>query len=349
MRGERMERRIPSFGRTAGLRRMPAEAPLPSALENGVNLQQLRSVRETARQHYNLTDVAHALHTTQPGVSRQIRELEDELGITLFQRVGKRLVGLTAPGERVLPIVERLLHSTEQLRRVGSDYASERGGILTVASTHSQSRYALPPAVRDFRAEHPDVQLQLRQGSPQQVARWLLDGEADIGIATEALARHAALATMPCYRWTHLVLVPPGHPLEQPVGTPLTLQQLAAYPLVSYEAGFTGRSQIDAAFDAAGLKPHFALVAMDADVIKTYVSLGLGVGIVAAVAYQAERDAPLIALDARHLFAANVTRVALRRQAQLRDVDFDFIRTFAPPLTREVVQSALRADAAAAG
>jgi LysR family cys regulon transcriptional activator len=249
----------------------------------------------------------------------------------------------------VLPIVERLLHSTEQLRRVGSDYASERGGILTVASTHSQSRYALPPAVRDFRAQHPDVQLQLRQGSPQQVARWLLDGEADIGIATEALARHAALATMPCYRWTHLVLVPPGHPLEQPVGTPVTLRQLAAYPLVSYEAGFTGRSQIDAAFDAAGLKPHFALVAMDADVIKTYVALGLGVGIVAAVAYQAERDAPLVALDARHLFAANVTRVALRRQAQLRDVDFDFIRTFAPPLTREVVQSALRADAAAAG
>lgn len=313
-----------------------------------MNLQQLRSLRETAHQRYNLTEVAQVLHTSQPGVSRQIRELENELGVALFQRVGKRLVGLTAPGERVLPIVERLLQSAEELRRVGHDFARERSGRLTIAATHSQARYTLPHAVRDFRAEHPDVTLHLRQGSPQQVARWLLDGEADIGIATEALAQHAALATLPCYRWTHVVLVPPEHPLAlaQVQGKPLTLAALASHPLISYEPGFTGRGHIDAAFAAAGLKPDFALVAMDADVIKTYVSLGLGVGIVAAVAHQPERDTPLLALDARHLFAANLTRLAVRRNTLLREVDYEFIRAFASPLTREVVQAALHADPA---
>lgn len=314
-----------------------------------MNLQQLRSLREAARQHYNLTEVAQALHTSQPGVSRQIRELEDELGIALFRRAGKRLVGLTAPGERLLPIIERLLHSTEQLKRAGHDYARERTGRLTVAATHSQARYALPHAVRDFRAGLPDVQLLLRQGSPQQVARWLLDGLADIGIATEALAQHAALATLPCYRWTHLVLVPPGHPLGRTDNTELTLHDLAAFPLISYEPGFTGRSHIDAAFAAAGLRPEFALVAMDADVIKTYVRLGLGVGIIAAVAYDPQRDAPLQALEARHLFEPNLTRLAVRRDALLRDVDYAFIAAFAPPLTREVVRAALDADASVAG
>jgi LysR family cys regulon transcriptional activator len=332
--------------------------------KHALNLQQLRSLRETARQRYNLTEVAQVLHTSQPGVSRQIRELENELGVALFQRVGKRLVGLTAPGERVLPIVERLLQSAEQLRRVGHDFARERSGRLAIAATHSQARYTLPHAVRDFRAEHPDVMLHLRQGSPQQVATWLLGGggakrHAPQGpkclpggpphnaTPTEALAQHAALATLPCYRWTHVVLVPQAHPLAlaQAQGQPLTLADLAAHPLISYEPGFTGRAHIDTAFAAAGLKPDFALVAMDADVIKTYVTLGLGVGIVAAVAYQPERDAPLVALDARHLFAANLTRLAVRCNAQLREVDYEFIRAFASPLTREVVDAALNPPA----
>jgi LysR family transcriptional regulator, cys regulon transcriptional activator len=315
-----------------------------------LNLQQLRSAREASRQHYNLTEVAQALHTSQPGVSRQIRELEDELGLALFRRVGKRLVGLTAPGEKLMPIVERLLQSTEHLRRAGHDYARERSGRLTVAATHSQARYTLPQAVRDFSAGNPAVQLFMRQGSPQQVARWLLDGHADIGIATEALALHAGLATLPCYRWTHVVLVPPGHALEAVAGDgALTLDALAAYPLISYEPGFTGRAHIDAAFAAAGLQPEFALVAMDSDVIKTYVRLGLGVGIIAAVAFQPQRDAPLRAIEAQHLFAANLTRLAVRRDRLLRDVDYAFIECFAPPLTRDVVGAALRADATAAG
>ncbi|WP_269630157.1 CysB family HTH-type transcriptional regulator [Pelomonas sp. BJYL3] len=305
-----------------------------------MNFQQLRSVREAQRRGFNLTEVAAALHTSQPGVSRQIRELEDELGIEIFMRAGKRLTGLTDPGRNVLPIVERLLQEAENLRRAGDDFARAGRGVLRIAATHSQARYALPPVVRDFRLSHPEVELTLQQGSPQQVARLLLDGEADIGIATEALAQYEELVALPCYRWTHTVVTPLNHPLAeaQRRGETLTLQRLADYPIVTYETGYTGRSHIDQAFKAAGLAPHVVLAAMDADVIKTYVELGLGVGIVAAIAYDDERDRHLAAHDARHLFADNMTRLALRRDAYLRDYAYAFIETFAPPWTREAVQ-----------
>ncbi len=304
-----------------------------------MNFQQLRSVREAARRGFNLTEVAHALATSQPGVSRQIRELEDELGIAIFVRAGKRLTGLTPPGEAVLPIVERLLVEADNLKRAGEEFAAQDRGLLAIAATHSQARYALPSAVRDFRATHPGVVLNLHQGSPQQVARMLIDGEADIGIATEALTQYAELVALPCYRWTHVVVVPPGHPLDD--GAPLTLQRLAAYPVITYDAGYTGRGHIDEAFSRQGLRPDIVLTAMDADVIKTYVELGLGVGIVAGIAYDEQRDRQLRALDARHLFAVNMTRLAIRRGAWLRGFAFDFVRTFAPPLTREVVERAL--------
>ncbi|MBB2484993.1 CysB family HTH-type transcriptional regulator [Mitsuaria sp. WAJ17] len=305
-----------------------------------MNFQQLRSVREAQRRGFNLTEVAAALHTSQPGVSRQIRELEDELGIEIFMRAGKRLTGLTDPGRNVLPIVERLLQEAENLRRAGDDFARAGRGVLRIAATHSQARYALPPVVRDFRVSHPEVELTLQQGSPQQVARLLLDGEADIGIATEALAQYEELVALPCYRWTHTVVTPLNHPLAeaQRRGETLTLQRLADYPIVTYETGYTGRSHIDQAFKAAGLAPHVVLAAMDADVIKTYVELGLGVGIVAAIAYDDERDRHLAAHDARLLFADNMTRLALRRDAYLRDYAYAFIKTFAPPWTREAVQ-----------
>ena len=305
-----------------------------------MNFQQLRSVREAQRRGFNLTEVAAALHTSQPGVSRQIRELEDELGIEIFMRAGKRLTGLTDPGRNVLPIVERLLQEADNLRRAGDDFARAGRGVLRIAATHSQARYALPPVVRDFRVNHPEVELTLQQGSPQQVARLLLDGEADIGIATEALAQYEDLVALPCYRWTHTVVTPLNHPLAeaQRRGETLTLQRLADYPIVTYETGYTGRSHIDQAFKAAGLAPHVVLAAMDADVIKTYVELGLGVGIVAAIAYDDERDRHLAAHDARHLFADNMTRLALRRDAYLRDYAYAFIETFAPPWTREAVQ-----------
>ncbi|MEK8051409.1 CysB family HTH-type transcriptional regulator [Ideonella sp. DXS22W] len=310
-----------------------------------MNFQQLRSARETVRQNFNLTAVAGVLHTSQPGVSRQIRELEDELGIELFGRAGKRLTGLTEPGRLVMPIIERLLQEADNLKRAGDEFARSDEGALTIAATHSQARYALPAAVRDFRQRRPQVQLHLHQGTPQQVARMLLDGEADIGIATEALAQYDELLALPCYRWTHTVVVPPGHPLadEAAAGQGLTLQRLAQFPLVTYESGYTGRSHIDEAFAKAGLAPDIVLVAMDADVIKTYVELGLGVGIVAAIAFDDERDLHLRAIDARHLFAANMTRLAIRRGAWLRDYVFDFITTFAPPLTKALVHKALQA------
>ena len=303
-----------------------------------MNFQQLRSVREAVRHGFNLTEVAHSLHTSQPGVSRQIRELEDELGIDIFVRAGKRLTGLTPPGHAVLLIVERLLADAENLKRAGADFAEQSVGPLAIAATHSQARYALPTAVRDFRLQHPGVQLQLHQGSPKQVAQMLLDGEADIGIATEALAQYEDLVALPCYRWTHAVLVPPGHPL---LDSELTLARLAEHPLITYDAGYTGRAHIDEAFAREGLAPTLALTAMDADVIKTYVELGLGVGIVAAIAYDEERDRGLRALDARHLFAVNMTRLAIKRGAWLRGYVYDFIEGFAPGLTRAAVQRAL--------
>ncbi|MCR5866213.1 MAG: CysB family HTH-type transcriptional regulator [Aquincola tertiaricarbonis] len=310
-----------------------------------MNFQQLRSVRETVRQGFNLTSVAEALHTSQPGVSRQIRELEEELGIELFVRAGKRLTGLTAPGATVLPIVERMLLEADNLRRAGEDFARAGRGTLTIAATHSQARYALPTAVRDFRRSHPDVTLHMHQGSPQQVAQMLLDGSADIGVATEALTQYDELVALPCYRWTHVVITPPGHPLAE--GGALTLQSLAAHPLVTYEAGYTGRGHIDEAFARHGLSPQVVLTAMDADVIKTYVELGLGVGIVAAIAYDEDRDRHLTAIDARHLFAANMTRLAVRRGSFLRDYAYAFIETFAAPLGRAVVEQALQSSAGA--
>lgn len=300
-------------------------------------------MREAVRQGFNLTAAAEALHTSQPGVSRQIRELEEELGIEIFVRAGKRLTGLTPPGESVLPIVERLLHEADNLRRAGEDFAASDRGTLTIAATHSQARYALPAAVRDFRAAHPHVNLRLHQGGPRQVADMLLTGEADIGIATEALAEVPELVALPCYQWTHAVIVPPAHELatEAERGATLTLAKLARFPIVTYESGYTGRSHIDAAFAKARIEANIVLEAMDADVIKTYVELGLGVGIVAAIAFDDVRDRHLRAIDARHLFAPNLTRLAIRRGAFLRGYVYDFIQTFASPLTRQVVEQAL--------
>jgi LysR family cys regulon transcriptional activator len=308
-----------------------------------LNFQQLRSVREAVRQGFNLTVVAEVLHTSQPGVSRQIRELEDELGIEIFERAGKRLTGLTPPGATVLPIVERLLQEAENLRRAGRDFASQGRGTLTIAATHSQARYALPTAVRDFSAAHPGVELRLHQGSPKNVAELLLSGEADIGVATEALAEYAELVALPCYQWTHAVIVPHAHPLAEDfrAGQSMTLARLATFPIITYEGGYTGRSHIDKAFKRQDLEPNIVLAAMDADVIKTYVELGMGVGIIAAIAYDEQRDPQLTAIDARHLFASNMTRLAVRRGAFLRGYVYDFIRTFASPLTREVVEQAM--------
>jgi LysR family transcriptional regulator, cys regulon transcriptional activator len=304
-----------------------------------MNFQQLRSVRETVRSGFNLTEAAQTLRASQSGVSRQIRDLEQELGIELFVRSGKRLTGLTPPGDHLLPIIERVLAESRHLQQAGHAYLAQQQGVLSVAATHSQARYALPQAVQEFRRRFPAVRLHLHQGSPRQVAQMLQDGEADVGIATEALADHAQLIALPCRCWRHVVIAPVAHPLLRTRG-PLTLEQLAAWPLITYDNGLTGRSRIDEAFAQQGLTPEIVLAAMDADVIKTYVALGMGVGIVADLACDAERDTHLGTLDAGHLFGVNQTKLAVRRGGYLRSYVYAFIECFAPDLPRPVIESA---------
>src|SRR5690606_28192231 len=247
-----------------------------------MNFQQLRSIREAARRGYNLTEVANVLFTSQPGVSRQIRELEDELGVEIFERNGKRLTGLTEPGKGILQIIERLLLEAENLRQASKEFAAERTGTLAIATTHTQARYALPRVVQSFRAAFPEVRVALQQSSPDHIAEAVLSGKADIGIATEGLSRFEDLISFPCYQWSHAVVVPYEHPLAQL--RRIRLEDLAAWPLITYDLGFTGRSHIDAAFRKADLTADIVLTAMDSDVIQQYVLLGLGVGIVASMA-----------------------------------------------------------------
>lgn len=304
-----------------------------------MNFQQLRAFSEAVRQGFNLTSVADALHTSQPGVSRQIKELEDELGVELFVRSGRRLLGLTEVGKVGLPTVTRILQEAENFKKIGAEFLNAEEGTLIIGATHTQARYALPPAVKDFCAAHPGVSLHLVQGSPRQIADQLISGEVDIGVATEALADYPELLTLPCYRWTHKVVVERNHELASKIseGDPLRLEQLSRYPLISYEKGFTGRRHIDEAFSTAGLEARFVLQAMDADVIKTYVRMGIGVGIIASVAFDESTDSDLVAIEAKHLFALNTTRVAIKRGTYLRGFAYDFIETFAPTLTAAAI------------
>ena len=310
-----------------------------------MNLQQLRYVYEVARQGFNVSDAAAALYTSQPGVSKQIRLLEEELGVTIFERSSKRLTGLTQPGRAVLEIAGRILGETRNLKRVGEDYAGGEGGTLGIATTHTQARYALPDVVKGFMTAHPKVRLRLQQGNPEQVAEWTADGSADLGIATEALDRHPQLLSLPCYQWHHVVVARADDPILAEGA--LSLAALAARPLITYDPTFTGRSRIDRAFERAGLTPNVALTAVDSDVIKTYVSLGLGLGIIAEMAFDPARDLGLAALPADRLFESSTTRLAIRRDAYLRKLDYDFIARFAPHLDRKVVDAALAGTAQA--
>lgn len=309
-----------------------------------MNFQQLRSVREAVRRRFNLTEVAEALFTSQPGVSRQIRELEEELGVTIFERYGKRLTGLTEPGKEVVRIIERLLVEHENLRIAGREFSDQTVGSLTIATTHTQARYALPPVIRQFRQRYPDVKLHLNQNAPDAIAQTVLEGHADIGIATESLEGYGDLVTFPCYQWSHVVVVPIGHPLLR--APHLAITELARYPIVTYEAGFTGRPHIDAAFAQHGLEPDIVLTAMDADVIKTYVADGLGVGVIASMAFDAQADTLLSAIEVKHLFASNTTRLAVRRGAYLRGYTFALIELFAPHLTRKAIEKVMNEEGA---
>ncbi|WP_374336975.1 CysB family HTH-type transcriptional regulator [Leeia sp.] len=295
-----------------------------------MNFQQLRIIRETVRRNFNLTEAANVLFTSQSGVSKHIKDLEDELGVELFVRKGKRLLGLTEPGKELVNMVDRLLLEAGNIKRLAEQYSQRDEGQLTVATTHTQARYVLPQVVTAFKRRFPRVHLKLHQGSPDEIARMLIDGQADIGIATESLTEHPPLGSFPYYHWHHGVLVPDGHPL---LDVPeLTLEALADYPIITYHEGFTGRARIDQAFTDAGLLPDVVMSALDADVIKSYVELGLGVGIIASMAFNARRDQGLHLLDSHTLFPQNTTRIAVRRGHYLRDFAYRFIQLCAPEL-----------------
>ncbi|MBS1210382.1 MAG: transcriptional regulator [Proteobacteria bacterium] len=304
-----------------------------------MNFQQLRIVRETVRQNYNLTEVANALFTSQPGVSKHIKDLEDELGVELFIRRGKRLLGLTEPGKELVVIVERMLLDARNIKKLADQFTQRDQGQLTLVTTHTQARYALPKVVTTFKHEYPKVHLALHQGSPVEIVQQLLSGEADIGIATESLDSEPELVTFPYYDWHHAVLVPASHPLLEL--EKLTLAALAEHPLITYHSGFTGRGKIDRAFADANLAPDIVMSALDADVIKSYVELGLGVGIIAPGAFNPAKDQDLRLIDASHLFARNTTLIAVRRGHYLRGYAFRFIELCSPELTETNVRAAV--------
>ncbi len=300
-----------------------------------MKLRQLVYIREVARCKLNITAAAEHLYTSQPGISKQIKQLEDELGVEIFARNGKHLASVTPAGQRILEIAERLLGDAENIQRVADEYRAADRGHLSIATTHTQARYALPPTVKAFKQRYPEVALHLHQGSPPQIARIAASGEADFAIATEAMEHFQELIMLPCYHWNRCILVPPHHPLTHTDHT--SLADLARHPIVTYTFGFTGRSKLDQAFAARGLKPNVVLTAVDADVIKTYVRLGLGIGIVANMAYDPELDDDLVRIDASHLFSHSTTHIGFRRGLLLRGFMYEFMAMFAPHLNRDIV------------
>lgn len=304
-----------------------------------MKLQQLRYLLEVYRQGLNVSAAAETLFTSQPGISKQIRLLEDELGVEVFVRSGKRVTDVTPPGRIILEIAERILRDAENLKQAGQEFSNEAVGRLSIATTHTQARYALPEVLRTFILRYPQVQLSLHQGNPTQVAEMVISGEADIAIATESIDMYKELVTLPCRQWNRSVITPPGHPLLDQ--QPLSLNAIAKYPLITYDFAFAGRSKINKAFEARGLTPNIVLTALDSDVIKTYVELGLGIGIVARMAFDPERDIHLREMDASHLFDFSTTKIGLRRGGYLRAYEYDFIELFAPHLPRNSVESAI--------
>ncbi len=292
-----------------------------------MNFQQLRIIRETVRQNFNLTEASAALYTSQSGVSKHIKDLEDELGVQLFIRKGKRLLGLTEPGQALLGIVERMLVDADNIKRLADDFNKVDEGTLTIATTHTQARYILPPIVNQFKKDFPKVHLILQQASPVEIADMLLQGEADIGIATESLTAEDNLASVPYYNWKHCIITPKHHPLTS--YEHIALEDLAQYPIITYHRGFTGRSKIDRAFEEAGIDVDLVMSALDADVIKTYVELGMGVGIVNNVAYDTERDHRLKQIET-DIFGLNTTWIAVRKGHLLRGYGYDFISLCSP-------------------
>ncbi len=305
-----------------------------------MNLHQFRFVQEAVRQNLNLTETAKALFTSQPGVSKAILELEGELGVDIFARHGKRLRRVTEPGEEVLKAIEIIMREVNNLKRIGDEFSNQDAGTLSIATTHTQARYVLPEPVARLRKRFPKVNVSLHQGNPQQVARMVIEEVAEVGLATESLDRYDELVTLPCYEWQHVIVMPAGHPLTQVER--LTIEQLAAEPLISYHPTFTGRTRIDQAFEARRLKPNVVLEAIDSDVIKTYVRLGLGIGIVAEMAVRDDgSNSDLAVRPLGTLFGQNVARVAFKRSAYLRNFVYKFSELLSDRLDRNLIAKAM--------
>jgi LysR family transcriptional regulator, cys regulon transcriptional activator len=309
-----------------------------------MNLHQFRFIQEAVRQNLNLTETAKALFTSQPGVSKAIIEIERELGVDLFVRHGKRLKGVTAPGQQALRAIDIIMREVGNLKRIGEEFSQADSGTLSIATTHAQARYFLPGPVARLRERFPKVNIVLHQGAPREVARMVIEEVADLGLATESLEDSEQLVSLPCYDWQHALVMPAGHPLA---ALPrVSLEDLAAYPLVSYHPSFSGRTRMDQAFAARRLVPQIVLEAIDADVIKTYVRIGLGVGIVAELAAREETTGELVWRPLGHLFGSNIARIAFKRGAYLRNYVYAFAETLSDRLTRPLLQKAIAGDGA---
>lgn len=304
-----------------------------------MKLQQLRYIVEVLNHNLNVSATAESLYTSQPGISKQVRMLEDELGIQVFGRSGKHLTHVTPAGRDVIEIAQQILAKVESIKAVAKEHTLPDQGKLNIATTHTQARYALPSVISGFMQKYPKVSLHMHQGSPQQISEAASRGEADFAIATEALHLYGDLVMLPCYHWNRSIIVRQDHPLAQ-LGRKIAVEDVAQHPIVTYVFGFTGRSELDRAFAAKGLEPRIVFTATDADVLKTYVRLGLGVGVIASMAIDPQLDKDLVALDARHLFEASTTKIGFRKGAFLRTYMYDFIQRFAPHLTKDVVERA---------
>lgn len=303
-----------------------------------MKLQQLRYIWEVAHHDLNVSATAQSLYTSQPGISKQIRLLEDELGVEIFSRSGKHLTRITPAGEAILQTTGEILRKVESIKQVAQEFSNDKKGSLSIATTHTQARYMLPKVIKSFIEQYPDVSLHMNQGTPMQISEMAASGSVDFAIATEAMELFSDLIMMPCYQWNRSIVVPKDHPLCQ--ASELTLEEVAKYPIVTYLFGFTGRSKLDEAFMERGLAPKIVFTAADADVIKTYVRLGLGVGIIASMAHDETLDSDLVSLDASHLFRPSITKIGFRRGTFIRGFMYEFMENFAPHLTRTMVDEA---------
>ena len=301
-----------------------------------MKLQQLRCIHEVVKNGFSISKAAEALHTSQPGVSKQIQLLEEEVGLHIFLRHGKRLVGLSEPGQHVYQHINEVIREIKSIKQVSEEFSQSSLGVLTIATTHTQARYKLPNVVQAFMSKYPDVKLNIHQGNPTQVTDQVVKGEADIGIATESISHNDKLFCLPCYTWNRCLVMPAKHPLAKE--KTVTLAKLATYPIITYDYAFTGSTIVSKVFHDAGLTPNIVLTAIDADVIKTYVNLGLGVGLIAQMAYDPKRDQGLVSIDVSHLFPTSTTYLGIRRDVFLRGFMYDFIEMFIPEYPKQIVK-----------